>query len=168
MELYREVRCNTRACSGKPVLHAQVGDAVEVAEVGGDEGEVAGEGDRGDAQVGLGEPAAPIHSGSSCSESQWLGRTAAKWRWSKVRTSGVSRRSARAITEASTPPSGKSAYCSTSSAMRMKSSGEGGSTAKPARPCRKRASAFGPYLAPSNWVTSVITRAGMIRSRSAR
>jgi hypothetical protein len=39
--------------SGEPVLHRETGDAVEVADVGCDERQVVGEGDRGDAQVGL-------------------------------------------------------------------------------------------------------------------
>ncbi len=39
--------------SDEPVLDVQTGDAGEVADVARDQGEVAGEGDRGDAHVGL-------------------------------------------------------------------------------------------------------------------
>lgn len=59
---------------------------------------------------------------------QCRGRTAPNWRRSKVITTSVSSRSASATTEASVPPSGKSPYRSTSSAMRAQSSTEGAST----------------------------------------
>ena len=47
--------------------------------------------------------------GNSVSDAQWAGLTTAKWRRSSVATSVICRRSARAMTEASVVPSGKSA-----------------------------------------------------------
>ena len=69
-----------------------------------------------------------LQSGRRRRASQCRGRTAEKWRRSSVITTSVSSRAARATTEASVLPSGKSAYCSTSSAMRGRSSGAGAST----------------------------------------
>jgi len=58
-------------------------------------------------------PAAPTKSSpltglASASAVVWLGRTTAKWRRSSVAISLTPRRSAAAITEASTLPSGRS------------------------------------------------------------
>src|SRR5947209_19307848 len=50
--------------------------------------------------------------GSSSNAAQCAGLTAAKWRRSSVTRTRASIRSASATTDASVPPSGKSAYCS--------------------------------------------------------
>jgi hypothetical protein len=56
--------------------------------------------------------------GSRVNAVTWRGRTTVKWRWSSVATSSTFRRSASAMTDASLVPSGRSAYCSTKSAIR--------------------------------------------------
>jgi len=90
-----------------------------------------------------------IH-GSSWKATSCRGRTTLKWRRSSVATSVASRRSAVAITEASTVPSGRSRYSATSSAMRTGSLACSGSTAKlpSARSPRKRTSACQPSRVP--------------------
>ena len=85
---------------------------------------------------------------SSSRASRWRGLTAAKCRRSSVITIPAPIRSASAITLASVPPSGKSAYLSTSSAIRSKSSAVGPSTSKAPRPRRKAASARAPRRPP--------------------
>ena len=57
-------------------------------------------------------------SGRSLNAETYFGRTMLKCLWSAVATSVRFRRSAIAITDASTMPKGRLAYCSTSSAMR--------------------------------------------------
>jgi hypothetical protein len=57
-------------------------------------------------------------SASSVSVSTCAGRTTVKLRWSSVATSVSLRRSARAMTDASVVPSGRSPYVTTSSAIR--------------------------------------------------
>jgi hypothetical protein len=61
-------------------------------------------------------------SGSNANDPTCLGRTTVKWRRSTVATCVMPSRSAVAITAASVPPSLRSAYCLTRTAIRMRSS----------------------------------------------
>jgi hypothetical protein len=91
-------------------------------------------------------------------------RTTVKCRWSSVAMSLTPSRSAAAITDASTVPSGRSAYCATSSAMRNQSDAATGSAMRlpAARSPRKRTSGSAPRRVPRRWATSVTTRVGTI------
>ncbi len=88
--------------------------------------------------------------GTSSKASQCIGRTTVKCRWSTVAIVETFRRSARAMTEASTVPSGKSRYRCTSSAIRIQSPAGTGSIVKSplARSPRKRTSASVPNRVP--------------------
>lgn len=65
--------------------------------------------------LGLVIPRTPS-SGSSVNAGTCVGRTTRKWRLSSVATWVMPMRSASATTDASAPPRGRSAYCSTKSA----------------------------------------------------
>jgi ISXO2-like transposase domain len=100
------------------------------------------------------------YAGSRLNASTCRGRTALKWRRSSVMTSRRSSRSARATTDASTAPSGKSAYRRTSSAMRVMSASvmDISSNVPVATESRKAASVAGSLS--SSQQTSTITVTG--------
>ena len=80
--------------------------------------------------------------------------------------SEVRSRSARTITEASVPPSGKSRYFETRPLMRLQSCGSGERTSNCSSEARNRASARAPKRRPIKCVTSATTSPGMTRRMS--
>lgn len=88
----------------------------------------------------------PLAQGRSLNVSMCSGRTMLKCRWSSVAMSAIPRRSATAITEASTLPSGRSWYRATSSAILNTSAGWTASSVKlpEAKSPRKRTSGCQP------------------------